>query len=67
MVALSIRQLKAVMTLHVSDVGSRIHAFRQTFNISTNEEYYGSIGKKSFGTVHTILEKSTSAMIRNNK
>ena len=57
--------------LRVSDVGSRIHAFCQTFNISTNEEYYGSIEKKSFGTVHTTLEKSTSAMIRktsrNNK
>ena len=57
--------------LHVSDVGSRIHAFRQTFNISTNEEYYSSLEKKSFGTVHTTLEKSTSAMIRktsrNNK
>ena len=34
--------------LHVSDVGSRIHAFHQTFNISTNEEYYGSLEKKIF-------------------
>ena len=57
--------------LNVSDVGSRIHAFRQTFNISTNEEYYSSLEKKSFGTVHTTLEKLASAMIRktsrNNK
>ena len=45
--------------------------FLQIFTISTNAEYYGSIEKKSFGTVHTTLEKSTSAMIkktsRNNK
>ena len=57
--------------LHVLDVGSRIHAFHQTFNISTNEEYYGSTEKKSFGTVHAMLEKSINEMIRktsrNNK
>ena len=33
--------------LHVSDVGSKISAFHQIFNISTNAEYYGSIEKKS--------------------
>ena len=57
--------------LHVSGVGSRIHAFHQIFNISINAEYYSSIEKKSSSAVHTTLEKSTSAMInktsRNNK
>ena len=57
--------------LHVSDVGSKISAFHQIFNISTNAEYYGSIEKKSVDTFHTTLEKSTCTMIRktsrNNK
>ena len=57
--------------LHVSDVGSKISAFHQIFNISTNAEYYGSIEKKSVDTFHTTLDKSTRTMIRktsrNNK
>ena len=50
--------------LHVSNVHSRIPAFHQIFTISTNAEYYGSIEKKSFGTVHTTLKKSTFGMIK---